>query len=147
MAKERFKLMPAVCIFLRKDDKILLLKRKNTGWEDGCYALAGGGVDGNETVVQAAIREVKEEFGVKLDNNNLEVIHVIHMRGDGGFETINFFLQATKWEGEPVNMEPEKNEKIEWFRIDNLPENTVDVLKHAVEQIKKNIFYSEFGWE
>ena len=150
MTKKRFKLMPTVSVFLKKDDKFLLMKRKNTGWEDGKFALIGGGVDGKETVIKAAVREVKEECGVDIDINDLKVVHVLHIKFNNDFENdveaISFFLEATKWDGEPTNMEPDKCEKLEWHSFDNVPENTVDVLKHVLKQINKNVFYSEFGW-
>jgi 8-oxo-dGTP pyrophosphatase MutT (NUDIX family) len=147
MAKERFKLIPAVWIFLKKDNKILLLLRQNTGWEDGKFGLPAGHVDGNETIIQAAVRETKEEAGVEVNKDDLNVVHVLHKRNADGAESIDFFLETTKWEETPKINEPEKCEKIEWFSLDNLPENIVGCLKHVIEQIKKNIFYSEYGWK
>ena len=49
MSKERFKLIVDVHLLLIKDGKIVLLKRANTGYEDGKYGLIAGHADGNET--------------------------------------------------------------------------------------------------
>ena len=76
--KERFKLVPAVVLFIRRGNEILLGKRCNTGWQDGKWGLFGGGVDGAETVRQAAVREAYEELGIAIDIEHLKVIHVLH---------------------------------------------------------------------
>ena len=44
-------------------------------------------------------------------------------------------------------MEPNKCDDIGWFELDNLPENTIPYIKHAIECISKNIVYSEFGFD
>ena len=43
--------------------KILLSKRKNTGYKDGEYELPGGHLEENETIQECAIRETIEETG------------------------------------------------------------------------------------
>ena len=47
--KKRFKLIPSVYIILVKDGKTLLLRRQNTGYEDGNYGLVAGHADGDES--------------------------------------------------------------------------------------------------
>ena len=58
---ERFKLVVAVHLILIENGKILLLRRYNTGYEDGNYSLVAGHIDGNESVIQAMQREALEE--------------------------------------------------------------------------------------
>ncbi|MDZ7955173.1 NUDIX domain-containing protein [Nostoc sp. DedQUE09] len=65
MKNNPFKLIPASYIILIKNEKILLIRRVNTGYEDGKYSVVGL-VDGNETFVQAVVREAKEEVGIDL---------------------------------------------------------------------------------
>lgn len=38
MSKDRFKLIPAVYLLLRQDNEVLLLRRANTGYQDGKYS-------------------------------------------------------------------------------------------------------------
>jgi ADP-ribose pyrophosphatase YjhB (NUDIX family) len=147
MHKERFKIGPYVVIILRKGKKILLIRRYQTGFDDGFYACPGGGVDGNEPITNAVIREVHEELGIKIKKENLKMAHVLHSRHADRGECIGFFIQATAWDGEPRNMEPHKCDNIGWFAVDALPENTVLHLIHVLKKIKQGIFYSEFGWE
>lgn len=147
MTKERFKLVPAVVLLIKNGNTILLQKRKNTGWNDGNWALPGGGVDGSETVVHAAIREAKEELGITLKKDDIKVVHVLHYRNKNGTESVNFFLEVAQWEGEPYNREPEKCETVQWFDTNNIPDNCVDVLPTALKHIQNNVVYGEWGWD
>jgi ADP-ribose pyrophosphatase YjhB (NUDIX family) len=101
MKKERFKIVPYVVIILRKGKKILLIRRYQTEFEDGFYACPGGGVDGNEPITHAVIREAHEELGIKIKNETLKMAHVLHSRHAGHGERIGFFIQASAWENEP----------------------------------------------
>lgn len=148
METERFKMIAFTALILRDGEKILLIRRHKTGSFDGLYACAGGGVDENEPATAAMIREAHEELGITLKKDNLKIAHIVH-RGphDGGSEFVGFFIEASEWEGEPQNMEPDKCDEIAWFHVDKLPENIIPTLKHVMEMLKQNIFYSEYGWE
>lgn len=60
----RVRLPVAVHTFLLRSGSVLLLRRCNTGFEDGNYGLVGGHLEGGESVTQAAIRECREEVRV-----------------------------------------------------------------------------------
>ncbi|MEI9913427.1 MAG: NUDIX domain-containing protein [Candidatus Saccharibacteria bacterium] len=53
MSKDKFKLIPAVHLLLVDKDKILLLRRFNTGYEDGKYSVVAGHIDGGEAASSA----------------------------------------------------------------------------------------------
>lgn len=84
--KVRFKLIPAVYLFLRKDNKVLLLKRANTGYQDGKYSVPAGHLDGDEVATKAMVREAQEEVGVVVDPKDMKLVHVCHRlsRGEPG---------------------------------------------------------------
>lgn len=147
MQKERFKIGSFVSLILRKDTKVLLIRRFNTGCEDGMYGCAGGGVDGNEPITQALVREADEELGIKLKREHLNVVHVVHRKNGLGQEMIGFFIEATAWEGDPYNREPHKCDDLAWFELDQLPDNCQPTFKHVLAMLNKKVFYSEFGWE
>ncbi len=142
--KEEFKLIGAVYLLFRKDDKILLLRRLNTGYEDGKYGLVAGKVGKNESLTFAAVREAKEESGVEIDPKDL-VLKVVMSRRENK-EWADFFFEIKKWKGEISNIEPNKCSDLSWFPIDNLPENTISCIRQVIECYKNEIFYTEFGW-
>ncbi|MDZ8089199.1 MAG: NUDIX domain-containing protein [Nostoc sp. DedQUE12b] len=77
MKNNPFKLIPASYLILIKDEKILLIRRFNTGYEDGKYSVVAGLGDGNETFVQAVVREAKEEVGIDLIRCLLQLFWVL----------------------------------------------------------------------
>ncbi len=148
MTQERFKIQAAVALILRKDQKISLIRRCNTGWCDEFYASAGGGIEENESATQALIREAYEELGITLKKEHLKVVHVRYSRYPQDGETcVCIFMEATEWEGEPRNCESHKCGEVLWADIDALPNNLMPSFKKVVELIKQNVFYSESGWD
>ena len=76
----RFQLVSAVHLFLLRGGKILLLRRYQTGYEDGNFSVVAGHLDGNETVFEAAMREAREEVGVALAAQDVRAVGVMHRR-------------------------------------------------------------------
>ncbi len=141
---ERFKPFAAVYLFFVRDGKILLSCRANTGHQDGNYSLVAGHIDGNETLRIAAAREAKEEAGVDIAIDDLDLKLVTHALSDK--EYVNFYFEAKRWEGEPKNMEPGKCDDLSWFPIDALPSNTVPYVRDAIRCYREGVRYSEWGW-
>ena len=141
---ERFKPFAAVYLFFVRDGKILLSRRANTGHQDGNYSLVAGHIDGNETLRIAAAREAKEEAGVGIAIDDLELKLVTHALSDK--EYVNFYFEAKRWEGEPKNMEPGKCDDLSWFPLDALPNNTVPYVRDAIRCYREGVRYSEWGW-
>jgi ADP-ribose pyrophosphatase len=134
----------AVHLLLLRDDKILLLRRFNTGYEDGNYSIVAGHSDGNEDVKSAMIREAREEAGIEITPNNIKFASVMHRRSDD--ERIDFFFIAESWHGEITNMEPQKCDDLSWFEIDNLPNNIIPYVKRAIENFITGVQFDIYGW-
>ena len=142
-AKEKFTMRVAVNLILIKDGKTLLLRRFNTGWKDDEYGTVAGHVDGNETIANAAVREAREEAGIDIEEEDLRVVHTQHRICDG-YEFIDFSIQAEKWSGEPVNLEPNKCDDLSWHSLDALPANTIPYIRLVFENIEKGNSFSEY---
>jgi 8-oxo-dGTP diphosphatase len=150
MAREYFKVIPAVYLVLRRDGFVLLLKRANTGYMDGYYSLPAGHVDGNEPAIQAAVREAKEELNLDLDVANLRLAHTMHRQVDAddraGLERIDMFFEVVRWEGEPQNAEPHKSDELRWAELADLPENMVPEVRQSLTMITNSEPYSDFNF-
>lgn len=131
-------------LILKKEKKVLLHLRKNTGYSDGFYGLVSGHVEDDEPATLAILREAYEEAGIELDNSSLHVVHVIHRKTNR--LNIDIFFECSHWQGDITNKEPEKCASLDFFSIDNLPSNTIDYIKDALQAISANKFYSEVGW-
>jgi len=141
----RSKFPVAVHLFFLRDKQILLLRRFNTGYEDGNYSVVAGHVDAGETVTQAVIREANEEVGAILEPTDIQIIHVMNRKSED--ERIDFFIAVKHWIGEVTNNEPYKCDNLSWVAIDSLPHNIIPYVKHAIENYQANVYYSEFGWQ
>lgn len=141
----RFKYIGSSYLFLIENNKILLQRRFQTGFMDGYYSVPAGHLYGNETARDGCAREIKEEINIDIKPEDLKVIHVMHRKSPID-ERIDFFMTTDFYSGEIVNNEPHKCDDLKWFDINNLPNNTVDYVKFAIENYQNNIFYSEFGY-
>jgi 8-oxo-dGTP diphosphatase len=144
MAAERFRLKSAVHVFLLRGDEVLLLRRYNTGYEDGRYSVPAGHLDGGETVVAAAIREAREEVGVALDPAEVAVAGVMHRRAED--ERVDWFVAARLWRGEPENREPHRCDELRWAPLDAPPPETIPYVRRALENFRAGRWFDSFGW-
>jgi ADP-ribose pyrophosphatase YjhB (NUDIX family) len=144
---ERYRSIVDVYVLLRRDGKILLMERANTGYADGQLCPPSGHLEQDESVIDGAIREAREEVGVALDSDDLYCAHVVHHRNPYGQARIGFFFVATRWEGEPENREPHKCAGLLWADADELPPNTVDYTAAAIAQIRAGSGFSIHGWD
>lgn len=132
-------------LFIKNGEKILLLRRWHTGFEDGKYSLVAGRRQDNEPIADTAIREAKEEMGVNIPRKDLELIHVMQLKDKP--DRVEFFFLAKSWTGKPANKEGHKCNNWGWFSINQLPHDTIPYIKYALAQYQQKTFYSEFNPE
>ena len=118
-------------------DRLLLLRRNNTGFMDGWYSLPGGHRDAGESVVDAARRECIEEACVTVE----QIEPVVVMPYAGG---VDFIFEATRWSGTPSIGEPDKCDALTFAAFDALPEPTTRFVKAALECRVSGVWYREF---
>ena len=145
MLATRFKLIGAVHLFLVHEGKILLLRRAHTGYEDGNYSVIAGHLDGHEQVKAAMIREAREEAGIEIAPEDIEVVGVMHRNASD--ERVDFFLKASAWRGSIVNREPHKCDELAWFALDGLPENIIAYVRRAISNYQQGRWFDSFGWD
>jgi mutator protein MutT len=135
-----------VMIILERDGHLLLAERANTGYADGLLNLPSGKVDPGENVIEAVVREAREEVGIHLEPPALRIAHVMHMRNPEGRTRVGWFFAADRWEGEPVNAEPHKCAGISWHPADRLPSHTVPYNAYGIGHYLKGEPFSVHGW-
>lgn len=143
---EHFRTFSAVFPLIFKNDgektKILLHRRENTGYQDGKWDIAGSGhVDEDESAKSAAVRECREELGIDVEIKDLTFVHLSHRFSNRIYYDIYFAVG--KYDGEPSIMEREKCSELDWFNIDNLPDDIIECRKSAIQDYKNKNYYSE----
>ncbi len=96
------------------DDEVLLLKRKKDVHCPDMWSYPGGKVLENEEPLQAAVRELKEETGIKGKLWR----HVAKHQHSYDDRTLFFYLFFCRFDGE---IKPEQCEgEISWCKLDKL---------------------------
>ncbi len=136
MAEEHQRPLIGTHLMLIQNGRLLLQKR-NSGALKGVYTPVSGHVDGHETVIEALVREAKEEAGIVIRPEDLEVKVIAHLP-DAPYkgrreDIINFFCFTDKYEGVLENKEPEKCESLAFYDVENLP---ADLMNHIFDVIK-----------
>jgi 8-oxo-dGTP pyrophosphatase MutT (NUDIX family) len=145
--KQRHRSIVDVHLILRRDGKIVMLRRANTGYGDGRLHLPSGHLDRNESVIDGVIREAEEEVGVVVEPAALRCVHVMHRADPAGDDRVGFFFEADRWSGEPRNQEPEKCSELVWVDPAALPEDTVAYPAAGIACCARGIFFSLHAWE
>lgn len=130
-------------VLIKNGNKILLghrvsLKDNGAIYEPDSWALPGGKQEFNETILECAIREVKEE--TNLDIDNLEIFGVVDDI-EPGKHFITIHVIANDYSGELKVMELEKEDDWKWFELDKLPDNLYSPSRKFIEEYlkRKNI--------
>lgn len=98
----------AVGVILREDGAVLLSSRPADKPWPLWWELAGGKIEGGESVLAALTRELQEEIGITVTTATPWVKYV-HEYSVNIVE-LNFY-KVTAWEGEPTPLE---NQKVAW---------------------------------
>lgn len=143
--KTYLKIRSYVSLIARKDNQILLMKRENTGYMDGYWAFPGGTLEELETLEQGIVREIKEEINLDIQLQYLNLVHVLlHYDSPMQLNRIGYYFSISQWSGSLNNNEPDKHSALEWFNIDDLPENMTPWTLQAFNGYKNKFRYSQY---
>ena len=97
----------------------ILLGMKKRGYGEGKWNGFGGKVEKGETIEKGAIREMKEESGIKISRmNKLGILEFTYQDGSENMEVHIFCVKEFK--GSPIESEEMRPK---WFHIDEIPYN------------------------
>lgn len=100
--------------------RVLLGRRDGTGYMNGLWGLPGGRVERGEALMTAAVREVEEELGLRVEVAALRPLGV--SRFDiGGMQGTDFLFVTREWAGQAAPLD--KTSEVGWFAPDALPDD------------------------
>ena len=142
MSRDQF--VVVVHVLVLRGSELFLLRRANTGFMDGYYALPGGHQEAGESVSAAAIRECREEIGITP--RDLQPVCVMPYRS-GRHQGLNFLFETSDYDGEPVINEPDLFDASCWVNGAQLPQPVAVWLPDALDLRERKQWYREFEWD
>ncbi|GIG63158.1 hypothetical protein Lfu02_75300 [Longispora fulva] len=143
-------LVAAVIVHDEAAGRVLLIQRgPQAKFAPGSWDLPVGKSEPGEPITVTGARELKEETGLIVEPEDLAVAHIIH--GSHGVESPNGFLTvvfaARRWQGQPVNAEPDRHAQVTWINTDAIPTNFVATTATALASyLDGRIDVSTEGW-
>ncbi|WP_326806804.1 phosphotransferase [Streptomyces sp. NBC_01775] len=115
-----------VHVILRREGtvgpEVLLSRRAGTVYASGLWHLPSGHLDGpHEDVVEALVREAREETGVVIDPVDVRTAATVHHRSPGGDARLGLFFEVRRWQRSPHIREPQVCDAMGFYRLDELP--------------------------
>lgn len=114
-----------ILLFNNKNNSVLLIKRGGEPFK-GAWALPGGFMDMDETLEQAAARELQEETGIQVDWSELKQMHTFSaIDRDPRHRTVSTVFV---WEvpDEIACKGSDDATDARWFPLDSLPKLAFD---------------------
>ncbi|MFD0274120.1 NUDIX domain-containing protein [Kitasatospora sp. NPDC127111] len=140
-------LVVGVHLVLLDGDTVLLGRRHNTSYANGMWHLPAGHMEPGETVTRAMTREAEEELGILIAEDDLALVHTLHhLDADDGRSRLHLFFRPARHDGQVRNAEPHRCDALRFWRLDQLPANTVPYTAHALGEITRGSALSTVGW-
>lgn len=147
MKSERYKIIPAIFVVLiNKKNQVLLHRRCGTGYMDGYYDFPSGHLEEGESLLEGAMRELKEETDIAINAEDLILLHINQNYSDPQKPYINFMFLGQRWSGTPRICENTKCDHIDFFDQTQLPKVT-PLVQNTLRALKEEmpIAFSYFG--
>ena len=126
-----------ILVFNNKNELLLNLRSDTNNW-----GIPGGSKELNETLEECAIRELKEETNINV--NDLELITVLSGNeyyfkypNEDELDCVIVLYKVSDYDGE-LNINDGESKKLEFFSLDNMPE-LESRAKAIIDKIKGGI--------
>jgi 8-oxo-dGTP diphosphatase len=106
--------------------------------ERGLWEFPGGAVEFGETLHDALIREIREEYGITIVVDDMLTVtdHILPAEKQH-WVSPSYICRIV--EGEPTIQEPEKCAEIGWFALDAIPGELTQVTRHDLELYREYV--------
>ena len=129
-----------IAVFFVNDNKELLLQKRspNKRFSPNKWGLCAGHVDSGETPEKTALREIKEELGIKLSPGDLRILEerdVLKLESNSRLTRMYYVI----YNKNDFSIQTEELSEVKWFNIDEV----IDRIKNNDESItlKSNRLY------
>ncbi|MFJ3931607.1 NUDIX domain-containing protein [Streptomyces sp. NPDC090029] len=131
----------------RPDGTVLLgLRHPDSAFAPSTWHALAGHCE-QENAIACLIREAREEAGLHIERQDVELVHVVHhIDGVGDRPRMGLFFRVRTWSGEPELREPDKCTQWRFWDPAALPDDLVPYTRVAIEKIQNGELYSETGW-
>ncbi|MEY2242407.1 NUDIX domain-containing protein [Streptomyces sp. BF23-18] len=101
-----------------------------------------------EAAIDCLVREAKEEAGLSIAPEDVELVHTVHhIDSPTARPRIGLVFRARSWTGDPEVLEPDRCVEWRWWKPQNLPAaEVVPYTLRAIDGILAARPYSELGW-
>ena len=134
LKRKRYTVIPRTLVFITRGERVLLLRGALTkrSWANK-YNGIGGHIERDEDVYAAALREVREETGLEVEN--LRLVGLINIDGHHPTGIMLFVFAAQSPAGDLISSE---EGSLEWIARDQLAqidlvEDLPAILPHALD--------------
>lgn len=112
-----------VLVFIKNSKNEFLIQKRSIE-KDGTYGFTGGHAKTGENSIQAMQTEIKEELGVTIDENELELIY--SGRSDRGHTFFDLYYTEKDIDIKDMVLQKEEVEFVEW--------DTVEKVKQLIDE-------------
>ncbi len=125
-------------VFNKDLTSVLLMHKNSPAWQNGFINGLGGKVESDEDTFTTVSREIEEESGLKIPKE--------HWVKSGRIYSDSFTVDVFgyMYESNMNDAVTKEDEPIEWFRVDDLPHNTLEnvpwLMHITLDKLKNNNF-------
>ena len=123
-----------VSVFILNNNRQILLQKRSVlkRFNPGKWGLCAGHVSYDETLEDAALREIKEEIGLDVGVGDLNPIgdKLVLLYDKGAHITYHYYIKVDKSSDDFIIQKEELSE-VKWFNIDDV----IDMIKNKDESI------------
>ncbi|MFB6988727.1 NUDIX domain-containing protein [Streptomyces sp. NPDC056304] len=127
--------------------RILLgLRHPDSAYAGNTWHFLAGHCE-REEAVSCLIREAREEAGLIIEPDAVELVHLVHLvDSPSARPRIGLIFRARTWSGTPTVLEPDRCVEWRFWNPEDLPSDIVPCARQAIEGVLAGRLYSQRGW-